>query len=99
MDSRFPHLVDEKGNFDARKARQMLYEWQRGNATVNHSFGVAHHLGFSSEETYLFMACNLLAQVEHFQQLIMDDLNTRIPTLSVQATQSGPFDTRKGLVP
>lgn len=93
-DIRFPHLVDEKGSFDARKARQMLWEWTRDNATVNHSFSMANHLGLNSEETYLLMACSLLSQVKSFQQLILDDLNTRIPTLHVQATQSRPFQTR-----
>lgn len=93
--SMYPHLVDEKGSFDARKARQMLYEWQRDNGTVHRTFSLAEHLGLSSEETYLLLACSLLAQVEHFQELILDDLKFRVPTFTVQTTQSGPFGTGK----
>lgn len=95
MSSRFPHLVDEKGNFEARKARQMLYEWTRDNSVVNRSMSMAVHLGLSGEETYLLLACNLLAQNEHFEQLILADLETKVPTFRVQATQSGPFNTGK----
>lgn len=48
--NKFPHLVDEKGNFDARKARQFLYEWCRDNAVVNRSMSMANHLGLSEME-------------------------------------------------
>src|ERR1700760_3002753 len=67
---RYPKLVTESGQFDARKARQFLYEWCRDNGVLNQSMNLATHLGLSSEETYLLAACNLLASQEHFSRLI-----------------------------
>ena len=89
------NVITTDGKFDARKARQLLYEWTRENQVVGRSFDLARHLGLSGEETYLLMAVHLLSANEGWQQRAMEEVNTKIPTFRVQATQGGPFVTEK----
>lgn len=88
------NVITKDGQFDARKARQLLYEWSRDSRTVNQTSHLAQHLGLSSEETYLLMAVHLLSENQGLLRMVMDEVNTRIPTFRMQATQSGPFETK-----
>lgn len=88
------NTITTNGHFDARKARQLLYEWSRDNDVVNRSTQLARHLGLSSEETYLLMSVHLLASNENLTEIVTAELVLRVPTFFTQATQSGPFDTK-----
>lgn len=90
------HVIDTNGNFDARKARQLLYEFTRDNSVVSRSYNLATHLGLNSEDSALLMAIALLQENIGLSRLLEEDIATRIPTFRVQATQSGPFDTKEG---
>lgn len=79
------------GNFDARKARQALYEWQRDNRIVRASMDLATHLGLSGEDAYLMVALNLLAENVGLFQALSDHVARQVPTFLVQPTKDGPF--------
>jgi hypothetical protein len=87
-------VITTDGQFDARKARQMIYEASRDDREVAQSHDLATHLGLNSEEMYLLMSLHLLAAKRGLMANIIEDLRTRIPTFRVQATQTGPFDTK-----
>lgn len=89
------HVIDTNGNFDARKARQLLYEFTRDNQVVRRSYDLGRHLGLSSEDSSLLMAVALLQENIGLSKMLLDDIATRVPTFTVKATQSGPFDTKK----
>lgn len=89
------NTITSDGKFDARKARQLLYEWERDNSTVRRSSDLARHLGLSGEETYLLMAVHLLSANEGWQKRAMDEVNLKISTFTVKATQDGPFVPEK----
>lgn len=85
-------IITTEGQFDARKARQILYELQRDSDILRRSRDLATHLGLSSEETYLLIAVSLLSENHGLHRMLLDEINTRVPTFRVQATQTGPFD-------
>lgn len=87
-------VITTDGQFDAKKARQMLHELARDNREVAQSFGLAQHLGLGSEEMYLLMAIHLVSANMGLMAHIMEDLRTRIPTFRVHATKDGPFETK-----
>lgn len=90
------HVISTDGQFDARKARQFLYEFARDNREVNKAIALAAHLGLSSEDEALLMAVALLQSNEGLLAHLMEDIRTRVPTFQVQATQGGPFETKRG---
>lgn len=88
-------VIDERGQFDARRARQILYEFSRDSAIVNQAYQLAVHLGLSSEETALLMAVSLLQSEIGLREMLFRDIETRIPTFRMQATKDGPFATQE----
>ena len=88
------HIITTEGQFDARKARQLLFEMTRDNDIVNRSHSLAVHLGLSSEEEYLLTAFYLAGAFQGLCELMLRDIETRVPTFFIQATKDGPFDTK-----
>lgn len=88
------HVITKEGEFDARKARQLLLEYTRDVAPLNRAHHLSQHLGLSSEDEALLMAISLLEAHERLQQILLEDIATRIPTFGRTATQSGPFNTK-----